>query len=295
MSKLLAEQVYDSRHAVDDPFPSALVVFGEYTIYPMSICSEEEVAALFAKVCQRGNPVLQGRPFKDLETLGKAMYRKSAKLGMGQVTKHDGKAVGLGCSWDVAEGGVWAGSGLEIPASLAAHAACGKACFDALPQRGRKTHFCAFSGMLPPHKSHCFGIMAMSQMALGEAMGFDDSFQFTLLPSLKGKGVFSDDKSNDDSLNWAIKFTDVVSDKAEVIQELKELDGSMNLQLTALSYNLSDEYLELAAATVRMKTGDELRRPMDETTANHLKWLQSNHSQWSQYVAPGNKQLTSRL
>merc|ERR1712224_1109479 len=123
--------------------------------------------------------------------------------------------------------------------------------------------------------------MAVSQMALAEAAGFDDSFQFTLLPSLNGKGVFSDDKSNDDSLNWAMKFTDVASDKAEVIQELKELDGSINLQLTALSYNLSDEYMKLAAATVRMKTGDELRRPVDVTTTNHLKWLQTRNSQAS--------------
>merc|ERR1712227_74934 len=128
---------------------------------------------------------------------------------MGQVTKHDGKVVGLGCSWDVASGGVWEGTGIEMPASLAAHAACGKAGFNALPQRGRKTLFCAFAGMLPPHNAHCFGIMAMSQFAMGQAMGFEDSFQYTLLPTLNGKGVFSDDKSNDDSLNWTMKFSDV--------------------------------------------------------------------------------------
>ena len=108
MSKAVAEQVYDSSAAVvDSAQESVLLNHGEYTVHPMSTCSEDEVAVLFAKVCQRNNPVLQGRPFKDLELLGRAMFRKSAKLGMGQVTKHEGKAVGLGCCWDFAEGGVW--------------------------------------------------------------------------------------------------------------------------------------------------------------------------------------------
>jgi hypothetical protein len=296
MSKTLANQVYDSSLAVVDPVPqSALVTYGEYTIHPMSTCSEAEVAVLFTKVCQRGNPVLQGRPFKDLEMLGKAMYRKCAKLGMGQVTKHNDKAVGLGCCWDLAEGGVWAGSGMEMPVSLAAHAACGKACFDALPQRGRKTLFVAFYGMLPPHSAHCFGIMAMSHFAMGKAMGFDEAFQFTLLPTLKGKGVFADDKRTEDSLNWPMNFADVASDRTEVLEELKELGGSINLQLTALDYNLGDEYLKMGAATIRMKKPEDLGRLRDETASSHLKWLRSFDFEWSQYVAPGNTQLTSRL
>jgi hypothetical protein len=273
---MFADQVYESKLAVVDPAPqSALLVHGEYTIHPMQTCSEEEVAQLFAKVSQRGNPVLKGRPSEDLELLGRAMYRKSAKLGMGQVAKHNGEVMGLGCCWDVAEGGVWADSGMEMPASLAAHGACGKMCFDAMPQRDRKTLFCAFYGILPQHSSHCFMIMAMSHVAMSQAMGFEDSFQFTLLPTLKGRGVFSDSKSNDDSLNWAMKFTDVASESAEVLDELKEMGGSINLQLTRHSYSLSDEYMKLAAATVRMETADELRRPVEVTAANHLKWLES--------------------
>jgi hypothetical protein len=293
---MLAEQVYDSKQAVVDPTPqSALITHGEYTIHPMSTCSEEEVALLFTKVCQRGNPVLQGRPFKDLLLLGRAMNRKSAKLGMGQVAKHDDKQIGLGCCWDVADGGVWANSGMEMPASLAAHGACGKACFDSLPQRGKKTLFVAFYGILPPHSAQCFGIMAMSHFAMGKELGFEDAFQFTLLQSLKGRGVFSDDKSNDDSLNWAMKFTDVASEKAEVLEELKELGGSINLQLTSTSYNLGDEYMKMAATTSRMKTAEELRRAMDVTAANHLKHLRSIDGEQTRYVAPGNAQITSRL
>jgi len=296
MSKAVAEQVYDSvAPVVDAVAESVLLNHGEYTVHPMSTCSEDEVAGLFAKVCQRSNPVLQGRPFKDLELLGRAMYRKSAKLGMGQVTKHEGKSVGLGCCWDFAEGGVWANSGLEMPASLAAHGACGKACFDAVPKRGKKTLFVAFYGMAPPHSSHCFGIMAMSHFAMGKAYGFDEAFQFTLIPSLKGKGVFTDDKFTEDSMNWKMSFTDVTSDKEQVLEELKGLEGAISLQVTSLDYNLSDEYVTMAAMTVRMKKKEEMRAPMDILTASHLKYLQSYDFQWSQYVSPGNNQLTSRL
>merc|ERR1712107_893384 len=95
---------------------------------------------------------------------------------------------------------------------------------------------------------------AMSHFKMAKALGFDDSFQFTLLQALKGKGVFSDDKQTEDSLNWSMRFTDVASDKAEVLDELKDLGGSINLQVTNLDYNLSDEYMVMAAATSRIKT-----------------------------------------
>jgi hypothetical protein len=297
LKMMLTEQFQDSTLAMYESTPqTTLLTYGEYTFHPMQFCAEKDVAKLFTKVCQRGNPVLQGRPFADLELLGKAMYRKSTKLGMGQVAMHKGKLVALGCCWDAAEGGVWQDSGLEMPASLAAHAACGKACFDAVPKRDRRTLFCAFYGVAPPHSAHCFGIMAMSHFVMAQQMGFEDSFQFTLLPTLKGKGVFSDSKTNNDSMNWAMKFTDVKSERAEVLAELQELGGSINLQVTSISYSLGDEYLQLGAATVRMKPA-ELLRHRTVAGSNHLKWLQSFDCSWSEYMAQGNGNghLMSRL
>lgn len=283
---MLAKQVYDSTQAVvDSTPPSVLLTHGEYTIQPMSTCSEEEVALVFCKVCQRGNPVLQGRPFEDLELLGKAMYRKCATLGMGQVTKHDGQIVGLGYCWDAAEGGVWANSGLEMPASLAAHAACGKACMDSLPNRGRKTLLIAFYGLVAPHPVRYYIIMGLASYALGMAMGFEDGFVFTIHPTLVGKGIFSDDTYNDESLNWAMNFTDVASEKSEVLEELKELGGSIKMQLTSLSYNLSDEFMKLSAITARTLTPEEVRDTIGVTAANHLKFLRSF----------GDAQIISRL
>merc|ERR1711865_764978 len=86
-----------------------------------------------------------------------------------------------------------------------------------------------------------------------------------------------------------------MGENTQVLDELKDLEGAISLQVTSLDYNLSDEYITLAALTVRMKKGkEEMRAPMDILTANHLKYLQSYDFQWSQYVSPGNNQLTSR-
>merc|ERR1712048_861105 len=88
----------------------ALLTIGDYTIYPLEYCSEDEAAELFRKMAARGNPgnpVLQGRPAADLKLLGRAMYRKSNLLKLGQVAVHKGEPVAMYVSWDVATGGVW--------------------------------------------------------------------------------------------------------------------------------------------------------------------------------------------
>merc|ERR1739848_158990 len=130
--------------------------------------------------------------------------------------------------------------------------------------------------------------MGMSHFALAKAHGFEEAFQYSAIPSLKKyKGVFTDDNNNDAARNWKMPFSDVSSDNAQVLDELKELEGAINLQLTSLDYNLSDEYMLLAALTVQMKKQEEMRAPMDTLTSNHMKYLQS----WSsQSVSPGNKQ-----
>ena len=131
--------------------------------------------------------------------------------------------------------------------------------------------------------------MAMSHFAMGKAYGFDEAFQFTLIPSLKGKGVFTDDKFTEESKNWKMSFTDVSSDNAQVLEELKDLEGAISLQVTSLDYNLSDEYVYMAALTVRMKKMEEMRVPFESLTDNHLKYLKSYD------ISAGNQQLTSRL
>lgn len=282
---LASKQSRDSRLPLHVNIPSSqippLATFGEYTMYPMEYCTEDQVAKLFPEVCQRGNPVLQGRPFADLELLGRAMYRKSATLRLGQVAMYQGEPIALGCTWDMAEGGVWKDSGLEMPASCAAHAACGKACFDAFAEKntGKKTLFAAFYGCLPPHNVALFGYLGISAWVMGSALGFEDTFQFTLLPALTGRGLWSEQDTNpNDTINWSIKFSDVAPADPVVAMQLQELAGNINLSLTRLGYIFSPEYLKYAASIVRLKTGEELFQPSQLIALNQLKWLQQTQS-----------------
>lgn len=242
-------------------------------MYPMEFCSEGQIATLFSKVCQRGNPVLQGRPEADLELLGRAMYRKSSSMRLGQVAVHKGEPVAFSCCWDAAEGGVWEGSGLEMPASLAAHAACGKAAFESLTTQSGKTLFCAFYGVLPPHNIALFGYLAVSGVVMAHALGFQDTFQYTFRPTPISRGV-------------TVRFADVPTDTAGVAADLKELDGNINLFAEDMNYVVGDDCMEKVAATLRMKTANEIRRPAELMARNHLRWLKQ--------AQPANM-ITSRL
>lgn len=279
----MATQIRDSRlplHAeapVSSPSSAPFLTIGEYTVHPMEYCTEDQVAKMFSKVCQRGNPVLQGRPMKDLELLGRAMYRKTMKLRVGTVAVYQGQPVALGCGWDMAEGGVWAGSGFECPVSMAAHAACGTAAFEQFNERKRSgsTYFAAFYGVLPPHNVKLFGYLGFASFCIAHKLGFQDSFQYTLIPALTGRGLFSETGiAASDTMNWPLKFADVPSDQADVRSELKELDGNINISLTRMGYIMTPEYKTMAGKIVGMKA-DELGVPSELIATNHLNWLQN--------------------
>jgi len=266
----------------------SLATLGEYTMYPMEFCTEDQVAKLFSKICQRGNPVLQGRPVGDLILLGKAMYRKAKLERLGQVAMHKGQPVALGFSWDVADGGVWKDSGLEMPASLAAHAACGKAAFESLNTRGQ-TLFGGFFGVLPPHDGVLFGYLAVSSFMMGHQLGFKDGFQYTLLPTLnKRGGVFQKFGAEEDNMNWNVRFADIAAGSEGVVSdELRELDGNVNLSLSSLNYVMGEEWMARAAATVRLQSTEQIRRPSQLIATNHVNWLKRQ--------AQSTNMITSRL
>lgn len=249
---------------------------------PMEHCTEEQVAKLFAKVCQRGNPVLQGRPAADVLLLGKAMYRKCRFGRTGTVAMHHGEPVAIGCGWDMDLGGVWAGSGLEMPASLAAHAACGKACMDVFEHSKRankSTFFAAFYGVVVPHSVKLFGWLGCAHLYLAEKMGFEDTFQYTLIPTLLKRGVMSEKDAipGEDTLNYSVNFDDVHSDKAEVRAELSELGGTINISLSSLGYVMTPNHKKMMAGIIGMKA-DELCVPADLIATNQLKWIQRQSS-----------------
>ena len=282
---MAVQQIRDSRLPLhsEPAAPATMSPFltlGEYTVMPMEHCTEEQVAKLFAKVSQRGNPVLQGRPMADLVLLGKAMYRKCQIARTGTVAVYEGEPVALGCGWDMALGGAWAGSGLEMPASMAAHAACGKACFESFEQRKRakSTYFAAFYGVVPPHSVKLFGYLGFSNFGIAHKLGFGDSFQYTLIPTLTKRGLFTDTGIPEaDTLNYPLQFADVPSDSAEVRAELTKIGGTINISLTRMGYIMTPAYKTMAAKICGMKA-DEMCDPADLIATNHLKWLQSQSS-----------------
>lgn len=254
---------------------SPLVTIGEYKIYPLEYCSEDEAADLFCKMAARGkpgNPVLQGRSAADLKILGRAMYRKSNILRMGNVAFHDGKAVAIGCCWDVADGGVWEGSGLEMPASMAAHAAIGKAAFEQLAKSDKRTFYCGFYGVIPGHNAGLFSWLGTVGAMMADDLGFDNFFVYSLLPSLQGREGMYSRKSTDKETHWSFRFADIDASPA-VSAELKELDGTCQLGLMSIKHTLSQDYLAGAAKMVKIKSVAELEEPAREAADNQLAWI----------------------
>jgi len=243
----------------------------------MEVCSEDQIARLFVKVSQRGNPVLQGRPTADLELLGRAMYRKTMLMRMGQVVMHKGKPIALSCNWDAGAGGVWAGSGLTMPSSLLAHAAIGNAAFASLPERSGSTFFCSFYGVLPPHPGVLFGMLCMASLVLAKESGFEHTFQYTLLPTLLKRGLFgASAASADDDQSWGIKFAEVPTSEAAVSEELTELGGTINCSLMNLAYATGPVYFKSAASVVGLKNPNDLQVPSQEMASQHFQFLCGN-------------------
>lgn len=186
------------------------------------------------------------------------------------------------------KGGVWDGSGLDMPASMAGHAACGNACSKSFQQRNsaKSTYFAAFCGVLPPHNVKLFDYIGFANLSLAHKLGFEDSFQYTLSPTSNNRGLFSekDMSAEKETFNYALDFVDVPSDSADVRAELDKIGGTINMSLTNMDYIMSPTYKKLAAGVCGMKA-DDMCVPADLIATNHLKWLQSKSS----------GQITSRL
>jgi len=241
---------------------SLLGRFGEYEIYPMQVCSEDQIADLFSQICQRNNPLLQGRPREDLILLGRAFYRKCMPLGMSQVAMHNGEPVALNTLWDAAEGGVWKGSGLAMPASMEAHAEVGKACFARLdPDDDSRLLFAAFGGVNLPHTGKLFGVMGLMGFYIAKASGFKKSFQYSVLAQSVLARTKKHPNLGENKVHKVLEpvlFADVAAEKAVIRAELKELGGVSRLSVSYLSFMTSDFYIPAIASACRA-TPEELK------------------------------------
>lgn len=260
----------------DDNVP-ALVTIGEYTVYPLERCSEDEFAELFCKMSERGNPVLHGRPKDDLKLLGKAMYRKSNILRLGNIAFHKGTPVAIGCNWDVADGGVWEGSGLEMPTSMAAHAAIGKGALDSLGKRNKKIWYCGFYGVVAGHSAALFSYLGTAGAMMANALGFEEVFLYSLLSSLQNREGLYSRRSDANEKHWMVRFADIDTSPA-VSADLKALDGIVQLGLIDMGFSLQDDYMGSAAKMVKIKSVDELRLYSQEMSDKQLAWIKQSPS-----------------
>lgn len=243
----------------------------DYEVHPLEVCSEEQIANLFTKVCQRGNPLLQGRPDAHLMVFGRALYRKAVAFGTSQVVLLNGEPVALNTNWDASSGGAWAGSGLTMPASLGFHAAVAVASFNSLPKTDDKVVFAAFGGVLPGHPSKFFGLLAWASWAMATELGYHKSFQYSVLPKLVGRSKLQLTlEESDVQRMWDIKFEDITSSTPDVQAELKASEGVSTVSLSHISFLTGKIYTKLLATTLRA-TPDEVTVPAQEIAANHLK------------------------
>merc|ERR1712216_85988 len=105
--------------------------------------------------------------------------------------------------------------------------------------------------MGPPHSIALFGYLGLSNLCLAHMLGFEDSFQYTLIPALTKKGLWSGQGTNvADNMDWPLRFAEVPSRSETAGTELKELDGTMNLSLIRLGYMMGPDYQKMAAGIV---------------------------------------------
>lgn len=267
--------------AAETPVDSSTLLgcYGEYEFYPLTVCSEDEMADLFAKVCQRTNPLLQGKPHDDLILLGRAMYRKCLPSGMSAVAKHKGELVALNCLWDAAAGGAWKDSGLIMPASLEAHAEVAKACFAQLdPNDDSRVLFSAFCGVNHPHTGKLFGVMALTHLYVSQALGFDKSFQYSvlaksLLVRTKGNSHIAENEFQRHIKPQPFAEVAIAAENEAVRAELNELEGEARGSVTHLKWMTCDGYIPIIAISCRA-TPDELKiasRPCADRQLEILK------------------------
>lgn len=217
---------------VSRPAPVCLV--GPYEFHPLRVCSEDAIAALFAKICNRGNPLLQGKPRADLLLLGAAMYRKSVLYAQPLVCLMDGEPVALSFGWDCADGGVWQGAA-GPPASLLAHSAVGSACFGSwpaplrMPERRGEIWFGAFAGVSVPHPGILMAVMALIAFPVVIKLGFQRQFGYVVHPKLldyqrlmRENGSHKTPSPEMHS-SWEINFSEIEVDDQDVKAELSSL------------------------------------------------------------------------
>jgi len=166
--------------AVSLPKIAPLYNVGPYALYPLHVCTEDAAATLFCKICERGNPILTGKPAEDLYRLGVAFYQKSVGCVGSTVFLHGTEPVALLFGWDTTDGGVW--KDISPPESLRCNAAIRSSVFGSRPKTQMQANeqiFLAWSGVALPHPGHALLLpMEFFLLDVANRAGFKNIFGY---------------------------------------------------------------------------------------------------------------------
>jgi len=214
-----------------------LFVTGPYALYPLHVCSADAIAKLFVKTCARGNPILQGKPAKDLHRLGVAFYKKSVGSLVSLVFLKEAEPVALYFGWDSFNGGVWEGT--SPPESLASHAAIGAAMFTSRPYEitspGQEM-FMAYAGVAVPHPGP---ILSKSMQIMAFLSAAAAKYNHSFLYCVHAKTIEQSQNSVRDPEGhlWHVSYSDIeVSDQA-VREEICSIPGFAECTATGLAFS----------------------------------------------------------
>jgi len=234
-----------------------LCLLDGYAMYPLSACTENTIATTFAKICQRGNQLLQGKPTADLIILGRALYRKSVTFPASSCFLHgpDSECVAFVLGWDAADGGIW-DDDVPCPASLASHSAVATAVLACVPvgSGGRilpnvrgEVVYSAFGGVCLGHPAWIFAASFAYMFRASERLGFCTYFAYMHHPKLiRDQEVMRTAKrvgpSPSTSMTWKVVLSDIVAPE------------EVHAELCLLEPGYAYCFLESIASHVRMIT-----------------------------------------
>lgn len=216
-----------------------LFTTGPYDLYPLHVCSAEEVAELFVKICGRGNPILQGKPAEDLFRLGVAFYKKSVGSVSSLVFLKGAEPVALMFGWDSFHGGVWEGTS-GPPESLVCHATIGAAIFGSKPCKATRPGqevFLAFSGVALPHPGPpLLHSMQITSLLTASVAGFVSSFGYAVHPKTIEQAQSSPAETGVRQV-WRVSYSDIEVEDPAVREELCKIHpGTAECSLTSVAF-----------------------------------------------------------
>lgn len=163
--------------------PQPIFYVGKYEAHPLTVVSEATFTELFLSTCQRGNPLLQGRPREELAMLGSRMYRKGLSKPLDIVLTAAGgtQLVAFSITCDMGDSSLWQDA--DMPPSLRLHAAVAAEVKANMPSSARASYG-VLAGVLPGHPGTLLSPVLLFGMLVHALLGYDHRFAFFIHPAV---------------------------------------------------------------------------------------------------------------